>query len=175
MEVTVNGRRGTRQLGRIMDKYKVGVKKGGEAGIRDVARYAAKQYIISANQAGITPFDNKSPQYGIRAESAGTARWVVKMPKHMLAQDHMRPHFVGIFKYPKVMRWARKNYGTRASSGVAPAMRSEVLRDKSGKIIGGGLFVQPRPFMMNANRIIRAKAKDIVNKAINQKIKQARK
>ena len=138
-------------IGKVINQfsnYTRTIPKAGRRGIWLLAMYGQRAMKEEAKNSGIKSWHNVLYP-SIKAEKINKDTWGIKMSKEGLYLDRMKPHFVSLKRGRKITRWAR-------SKGIN----------------AGAIYVKPHPFTVNAFRRIEARAKETVEKQINDAIKK---
>jgi len=89
----------------MLSGYQKTIPETARAGIRDLAQYAARTYILEARRKGIQQFRGRL-FHMTRAEKQGEFHWVVKMPIEGVYLDRMRTHAVALKRGRLITAWA---------------------------------------------------------------------
>ena len=160
----------TRKADIFLRNLKTNIQKGGEEISKDSAKMAAREYIKSAQQAGIRPWrgtfynmlmrQSQQPRrlgkYTYGVSIAATKREGVN---YFIGLDRMKPHKVRLFKNRIITKWAQ--------DAISPDIQAAAR-------FGADIWVQPHPFIDRANKIIIKKARKIARKKIRQKVRQSK-
>lgn len=144
------------------------VRESSSETIFNVSKMSARELRRSAMSSHrATPARMKAVQL-IRAKKLSKFRAVVTMPQKLMHLDSMKPHYVALKRGRKILRWARKYWGTARVSGM-----SKVWRGPRGGL-RGAIYVTPDPFVNKALRKIRRKLPLELRRGFKKGFRQAR-
>lgn len=148
----------------MLTGYTRTIPQGGNEGIRKVAEYGTFALKDEAIKANIKPWRgvlNRS----IRAVKKSKSSWVIKMAKHGVYLDSMRPHWVSLKRGRLITQWAKdRGIIANVSGGYGEVWMYPVNKRS--------VYVRPHPFIAHAVTRMNRKAKTIVEKEINKAIRR---
>ena len=153
-------------------RYQTSIPNATRRGMWDLVQFGARAYKQEARNAGLKPSglsQNSLLTTGTRAEKRNKDNYVVVMPPHGMAQDHMKSHYITLKRGRKVFRWVQNHKNPQYRTG-----KSRVFRGPRGGLRGGFLYVSPRPFMQKAERRIVAKAKTMIQNEVRKETTRKR-
>ncbi len=164
-----------RGVGRTINRFEQLRKRVPEIGARavyNIARFSAKALKQEAMAKGIRHWGGGKKQLlgkDTRAKKIKKGHYQVVMPSHGVLLDKGN-YFQTIRRGTLLAKWARERFGTKRITG-----RSRVYYGSAGGIIPGHsfIYVKPKPFIQNAIRRTRIKARDEAKKA-RKKIRNIR-
>lgn len=151
----------------MLNRFEYSIPAAGRRGVYNVARYAQKVLKEEAKNAGLVHWGggSKSIFKDTEARKKNKSVWEVYMPKHGFILDKGN-YFTALHRGKLVTKWAEERFGTKRITG-----KSRVRWTKGGRVKSGFIFVTPKPFIQKAIMRTVNKARGIVVKEINKKIR----
>ena len=155
----------TRNVRFMLSGYQRTIPKAADKGVRKLASFAARTYLIQAQKAGIKSWTGRF--YGTfggqisNPKKLGEHSYGVSVPavkrgnvNYAIALDRMRPHWVPLKRGRLITQWAKK------------------YNIKGYGITGNAVYVRPHPYINSANRIIGKNVKPIMENELNKAIRR---